>query len=367
MKLTANVMTFASNNMELFAAFKDYWNHYQSVNAGKTGKRFEFDASKSLDEKDAIICTELKKYIIKRSGVNYASESNVSEWFNHPLVQHEMYAVVGALVDMVIPDSIVDTIGLYTDIRQIGFGDSAAFDITARDLFVVSKSSRGHRTSQVNKQFKGQVTIVPENHELSVGVSLYGVLAGKESLAELTAKIVQSMETAVTLDAYNAFATAMAALDTTATTGLKITGYTQANLVRLCEQVTTWNGGAKPIVAGTALALQNILPDDANYRYTLTDSYVTLGYINTLAGYDIMKLPQVVNISTPFDRALSDNYLWVVSPSANKLLKLVLEGQTWSFVNGPFDNANLQQNSTLNKSWGVGVATNSAAATCQLS
>jgi hypothetical protein len=184
--------------------------------------------------------------------------------------------------------------------------------------------------------------------------------------AELVSKAVMSMETQMTLDAYNAFATAMANLASTTTTGLQVSGYTQAYLTRLCEQVSAWNGGAKAIVVGTSLALVNVLPDDTNYRYTLEDSYVKLGYIQTLSGYDIMRLPQVVDINTPFGRVISDSYLWILSPGAQKLLKLCLEGNTISFTNQPFDNPNLMQKSTLTKSWGVGVATNSVAGVISL-
>jgi hypothetical protein len=363
MKMNSFVMQFAAGNKELFAGFQDYWNHAESLN-GKKGR--SFDASVSLDEKEAIINAALKKEVIRRSGVPYAADDNVSEWFSHPLIQHELYAVVGALVDMVLPDSLIDSIGAYTDMRQIGFGDSASFDIEPRDLFVVSKSGKGQKFSEVHKQFRGQVTIVPEFRQLTVGASLYAVLSGKASLASLVTKVIRSIETQVTLDAYNAFATAMAAVSATATTGLRVAGYSQASLIRLCEQVGAWNGGAKPIVMGTSLALLNVLPDDANYRYDLDSAYGKLGYVPTANGYDVMRLPQVADIATPFGRAISDGYLWIVSPQANKILKLVFEGQTLSFANQPFDNANLQMNSTMTKAYGVGVGTNATAAVITL-
>jgi hypothetical protein len=358
MKMSFSVQAFAAKSMKLFEMFQDYWNHSQSIN-GKKG--IEFDTKLSFDEKEKKINEELIAEIIKRTGVPYATKDNVAEWFYHPLVQHELFAVVGAMIDMVLPTSIIDTIGMYTDVRQIGFGDSASFDVAPRDLFVVSKSGKAQKQSEIHKQWKGQVTVLPEFHQISVGVSLYGVLTGKASLAELVTKATRSMETQVTLDAYNAFATAMANVSSTATTGLQVSGFSQASLIRLCEQVTAWNGGAKAIVVGTSLALLNVLPDDANYRYTLDDKYVTLGYIPTMAGYDVLRLPQVIDIATPFGRAISDSYLWILSPSAQKILKLVMEGQTLSFTNQPFDNANLQQNSVLTKSWGVAVATNATA------
>jgi hypothetical protein len=358
MKISNNVLQFASGNMKLFEQFQDYWNHY----CNREGKKTEYDTTISFDEKEQKLNAALRKEIIRRSGVVYAQETNLAEWFYHPNVQHEMFAVIGALVDMILPESIVDTIGLYSQILSAGWGDSFSFDVEPRDLFVVSKSGKSVRNGEIHKQFRGQVTIIPEFHQLTVGVSMYGVLSGKESLANLVAKAVRSMEAQMAVDAYNAFVTAMSNLTSTTTTGLQVSGYSESSLIRLCEQVTAWNGGAKAMIVGTSLALLNVLPDDANYRYTLGDPFTTVGHVPIIAGYDVMMLPQVADWNTPFGRLLSDSYIWIVSPSSQKIIKVCLEGQTISFTDEPFKNANLSQTSTLIKSWGVGVATSAIGA-----
>ena len=358
-KMSANVLHFAQGNMDLFEAFGDFWDHYRNKKLGKTN--IEYNTQFSLDQKEKALNELLVKYIVKRSQVAYAADEPLERWFNHPNVTFETFGIINALIDFILPQTIIDSIGAYTDVKVGGWGDSFAFDVSPRDLFVVTKSGKAQRQSEVKKQFKGQVTMLPEAHQITVGVELYRVLAGKESLAEFVAKAVQSIETQMTLDVYNAFATAMGNVDSTATTGLLVAGYTQSDLVRLAEQVTVWNNGAKAIVMGTALALQNVLPDDANYRYFLNDPYVTLGYIQTLAGYDLMRLPQVADWTTPFGRVLSDSTLWVVSPGAQKIVKLCMEGNTLSTTNQPFDNANLTQNTTMTKFWTAGIATNAVA------
>jgi hypothetical protein len=364
MRIPTNVLSFAMGeaNLAPYKMFYDYWNQYRSQNGAKN---VEFQTNKedgtpiTFAEKEEKMTAALRKEILRVSGIKDFGDFPTEQWVTHPMLNWATFAVVSALVDMILPETIIDTIGLYTDVRTIGWGDSAAFDVEPRDLFVVSKSGKAQRTSEIHKQFRGQVTIIPVMHELSVQVSLYKVLSGAESLANFVAKVVRSVETQVTLDAYNAFATAMAALSNTATTGLRVSGYTQAYLLRLCQQVTAWNGGAKAVVAGTPLALINILPDDANYRYILESDYVKIGYIRTAFGYDVMSLPQVADYTTPWAMALDDTKLWIVSPSSQKILKLVLEGSTLSNTTQPYQNANLTQNSTLYKSWNVGVATNS--------
>jgi len=359
MKLSEQVLTFASGNKDLFEQFQDYWNHYQALELGKS---IEYDKSYSFAEKEDKINKALKLEIIRRSRINYAGDSQLESWFNHPLVRYESFAIIGALVDMILPQSIIEHIGLYTDVRQGGFGDSFVFDIEPRDLFVVSKAGRARKNSEIYRQFKGQVAIVPEAHQLTIGDSLYRVLSGADSFAFLTTKIIRSIETQMSGEVYTAFETAMAAVSSTATTGLQVSGYTQASLVRLAGQVTTWNQGAKAVIVGTQLALVNVLPTDANYRYYLTDDFVKVGYVQTAFGYDVLALPPVANIAVPFGiNVISDDYIWIISPSSQKLLKLCLEGTTLAYTNAPFENANLSQNTTMIKSWGVGVATNSVA------
>ena len=350
MKLTSQNMQFAASNPKLVEKFEDYWKHFSK----KTG---EYDASISLDEKEKSLNKEIIKEILRRSNQPYTTESPVSEWYSNPVIGYHTYAVVGSLIDMILPDSVVESIGAYSEVRNIGIGDSAAFDIKPRDLFVVSKAGRAMREAEVQKQFNGQKTIVAERREITVGVSMYGVLSGKESLADFAMKAVRSMETAMTLDAYNAFYTATNVMDNTVTTGLVVAGYSQASLLRLCEQVGAWSMGNKPIVMGTSQALLSVLPDDANYRYTLSDPYTTIGYIPTISGYDIMRLPQVADLTTPFGLALANDRLWILAPSAGKPVKVVIEGSTLTHTTDFYEKADLSQTTTLMKDWGVGVVT----------
>jgi len=355
--MTNNILAFAADG-KLPVMFQDYMNHYKSIAEKKS---VEFDTTLSFDEKEARLNSALRKEIIKRAGVPYATEDNISEWFNHPLVAHELFAVTNALIDMILPQSIIDTIGLYTDVRTGEWGNNFSFDIEPRDLFVVSKHGKAQKTTEVHKQYRGQKTLTPEMHELTVGVSMYSVLSNKESLANLVSKCVRSIETAMTLDAYNAFATAMSNLSATATTGLRIAGFSQANLIRLAEQVQSWSYGAKPLIVGTATALLNVLPDDNNYRYSLNDSYVTLGYIPTVNGYDVMRMPQVADIETFGALKIANDRIWVIAPSTQKIVKLCLEGNTIANTTGVFENSDLTQTSTLMKSWSAAVITNAVA------
>lgn len=375
-KIPTHILSFAGGeaNTGIYKMFYDYFQHARSL-AGAKGAEYQKTSTTpdgrtveiSFSEKEDKMNAALRKEIMRIAGINSTEGLPLESWATHPTLRWASFAVVSALVDMILPETMIDTIGMYTDVRSIGWGDSAAFDIKPRDLFAVSKAGRNKRTTELHKQYSGQISVVPEPRQLAVSVSLYKVLSGKESLAEFVMKAVRSLETQMTYDVYGVFATAMDALSNTASTGLRVAGYSQAEFVRLSQTVTSWNGGAKAIVVGTQAALANILPADANYRYDLSSEYVKMGFIRNFQNTDVIMLPQVADYTTPFGLKLADNRLWFVSPSAQKLVKLVLEGSTLAYTDDPYKNANLMQNSNLVKSYGAAIATNAVAGTITLS
>lgn len=364
---TNKLLNFAGGEdfLGTYRSFLDYWNHFQSL----TNKNRNFDFQKTradgsqitFSEKEDQMNAALKREILRHANITNFEQFPLEQWVTNPMISWATFAVVNQLVDLVIPDSLIDSIGLYTDTRFIDFGDSASFEIKPRDLFVVSKAGRAMRQGEVHRQFSGMVTVVPTMREITTQVSLYKVLAGKESLAEFIAKVIKSLESEMARDTYVTFNTAMTALSSTTSTKLLYAGYSQSDLITLAQKVSAWNGGAKAVLVGTPVALLSILPSDANYRYALDSDYVKIGYINTFSTYDVMAIPQIADWATPFSLLLDDTRIYVVSPSANKLVKLVIEGSTMSNVDSTFANANLTQNATMFKSFGSAIATNSIA------
>lgn len=374
-RIPNNVLMFAGGeaNLGVYKMFADYYNHYLSINGSKN---VEFQKTTttpegqvvelSFSEKEDKMNAALKREIMRVAGLSNIADFPLETWASHPTLRWSMFAVVSALVDMILPDAITQSVGLFSEVRNIGFGDSAAWDIKPRDLFVVSKAGKGKRTSEMHKQFNGQVTLIPEARQLTVAVSLYKILAGKESLADFVAKVAQAMEVEFAYDIYSTFATAMDAISNTASTGLRVAGFTVAEFVRLSQTVTAWNGGAKALAVGTQAAISQIMPSDANYRYDIASEFVKVGYVKEFQGTSIMVLPQIANLATPFGLRLSDARIWLVSPAAGKIVKAVIEGSTIARTDDVNANANLMQTSTLNKMWACGIATSAVAGTISL-
>ena len=356
-RIPLNVMNFAQGKTDFYEALPDFVNHYR---AEHYKANVSYDKSLNFAEKTQKMHDALLKEIKRHANVSTSEEFSLETQSTNPMFVWATFAVIDAAIDMIIPQTIIDSIGVYSDVRQGGFTDSFAFDVKPRDLFAVTKGSMGKRHGEIQQQYDGQVTLTPIVHDVTVGVDLYRVLAGYENLAEFLMKATRSIETQMSYDAYVAMNTAATALPTTPTDGeLKISGYTQSDAIRLAQSVSAFNMGIEAVFCGTKSALSNILPNDANYRYDLQSDYVKIGYIRTAFGYDTMAFPQIADWKTPFKLLLDDTRIYVVSPSSQKIVKVCLGGNTIAIDGGVYGMANLKHVTTLKKKWICGVATNS--------
>lgn len=365
--MPTNILCFAENRKDIEAKFRDYMSHYFSEVEGREG--YTYDKTVSFSEKEHKMDEAWKAEVCKLSGMNFSENSNISmEMFSqNPMVRWASFAVVNSLIDMIIPDVIIKDTGIYTDVRTGGYGDTFRFDVEPNDLFYVSKAGRDQRTVEFQKQFTSTVTINPENREITVAANLYKMLCGQESLARFVTKAVLSMEVAINRDIYTGFDKALSALPTTPTDGtLHLSGWDEHEAVRIAQTVSAFNNGAKAIFMGTQLALRNIMPKDANYRYFLDSEYVRLGYLRNFMGFDTMVMPQIADWQNPYKTVLNDKKIYIISPASQHPVKLCLEGASRTNTMTAYDNADLTETTTIYKSWGVGIATNAIAGIIEL-
>jgi len=177
------------------------------------------------------------------------------------------------------------------------------------------------------------------------------VLSGKEDLAEFIRLVAVSIETEMGKDAVMAMTTGLNAA--TYPSALKITGaFDASNLITLGETVQAYNYGVRPIIAGTATALANVLPDSSmGYRMNVEGNGGSVDLIKDFYGFDLLRLPQYAAGSNPAaGLALSPNTLYVISPALDKLVKGSVSN-TLSNSNQFYENADLTQNFTMRKDW----------------
>ena len=355
----ANVKAFAEVSKDLYDAMKEF-----SLNYNLERKGMKAFSNHSREEMNKCINKAFALEIEKQSGMTLPSDMNnkteVKRYAMNPMVKFYANQIQDVMIDMILPETLMTgSLKYFADMKFADLGDSIKFDIKSNSLFTVSKAGNRQRTTNQQKTFRTTVTMTGDNHEITVGTTLFEILTGQSYLAEDIMKVARSIETTMLFEAYDAFTTEMNAL----TGNLAVANYTENALISLCETVTAYNQGRKAVIIGTPVALKAVLPQNQNYRYLLDDEYVKLGHLATFNQYDVLPMEQVANpySATPYALKLDDTKIYVVSPASDKIVKIGVFGGTFSHQDNSYDNANKTIENTTEKAWNTAVVTNSVA------
>lgn len=355
MRELSTVKAFAENSKELYVAFKDYFDHTQA-NKGIAGKVF---SQKSLDDKEKVINKLFAEELERRSSMKMSDSMDVAHYANNVVVKSFADEISDQMIDMILPEVLLQSVGLIAEIDFLDWGDSASYELENNALYNVATAGYRQKNTVFQTLENQTVTLAPTGHQVSTITNLFEVLTDRKSVAKQIMKAVKSIEAEMLNEAYDAFVTAVTA--GTVPTALKVTNYAENSAITLAETVSAWNAGQKAVYVGTPVALKTLLPSDSNYRYTLNDEFVKLGYIPTFNTYDVVPMAQMADYkSTTYGLKLDDEKIFVVSPSSDKVIKIAVGG-TLSHTSGTMENANLAQTGSIMKAWAVSAITNSVA------
>lgn len=333
MSLSKEIIEFANGDTTLYEAVERYYrfdNERTAENSAKLDKAFFAE-------------------IERKSGISMAGLDAMA-WAKHPSVQWAAMAVIDATINTIIPVVILPQFNMFADLRTNAYGDIVKFRVMPRGLYTISRGAHGQRTAFRQKKYATDIIVSPVEHMVTIYVDWYRVMARKESVADFLNLLLASIQNEMYKDGLSALTTGINAA-TTGDTVLNVTGaFDVVKLLKMCETVQALNGGAKPVVLGSAAALTNVeVPSSAGYRVNTDASNAAIELIKSAYGYDIIRLDNAINPNTGL-LVLPDDALFVVSPSQDKLLKGVL---TTSLTNSNdyFDNADLTQNFTYRKDW----------------
>jgi len=363
--MAINSICFAENYDLVKDAMLDYMAHYMAEH-GRKG--YTYDNSKTFAEKDKNMNALIRSEISKRFGMSLDGDALISNQHiaSNPQFRWIAMSIEDTLIDWVMPRILYEDLGVFTETHTIEYGGHFIARVKPNDLFYVSKVSNDKRTTEYQRQYDSEVSIIPEARAVTTFVNWYRVVCGLDNLAEYVMKAALSLEAQIRKDIFGAFDAAMDEIPTTpADSALNLTGWSQDAAVRVAETVSAYNN-APAVFMGTKLALSKILPANTNFRFTLTDDYVRTGYIPDFMGYSAIELRQVADWKKPYTLALNDKKIYVVSPASQKLVHLVIEGGAHSIDRNFEDNADLTSSNTLFKRYGLGVATNAIAGVINL-
>lgn len=140
-KLSTDIIAFAgTNNVSAYEKFADYYKHYSNEVLKKNIGAY--DTAVSFAEKEVKMNEALLAEIERVCGQKMPEGMNEQMWAANPNFKWAAFAVVTMMIETILPATIINSIGLYTDMRFIGWGDVALFDTPTKALPLVSKGNK---------------------------------------------------------------------------------------------------------------------------------------------------------------------------------------------------------------------------------
>ena len=168
-------------------------------------------------------------------------------------------------------------------------------------------------------------------------------------------KVVMSIENEIALDILYAMQESF----DSRTANFKMTGFNEKGFQKIAMRVAAANGGKRAIAVGTELALTDILPSDDSMKIGLGETYNAVGYLPVFKGIPLVAINQHIDwTSADYEFSVSDQYIYIVSPGLQKLVKVVFGGNGLTITDPEFSRGNLVQNATVQKAWATGIITN---------
>ena len=248
--------------------------------------------------------------------------------------RYDIYDIIISVIDEILPKNVIDALGGFAEVRQVGQGEKAMF--------------RRKLGRQRAKKFLTQVglsgvyeTFRLDSETFEVGAHAVGggatidferMLDGAESLAEVVQIVTEGLENAVFVEVQKALYAALAVMPSTN----KVAGsYTTEDMLRLVNVVRAY--GAPIIFAApefvAAMGADAIVPSIANaaqgiYSPKDIESIHDTGYIQVFRGTPIVQIPQSFVDENNQETYVNPQYAFIMPAGQEKVVKVVLEGQT---------------------------------------
>ena len=260
--------------------------------------------------------------------------------------RYDIYEIIIEAADEVVPKKIIDAVGIFADVQQVGQGQKALF------------RTRLGRTRA--RKFLTQVGLsgVYETFRLDHGyfeVGAYAIggactidfermLDGAEDMAELVSILVEAQTDAVYQQVQKALRAAFTKAGVPANNRATGATFDATEMMKLISTVRAYGSGAvifAPPEFVAAMGADAIVPVPASGNYGGVyhpqdiDAIHNTGYINLFRGTPIVQIPQSWidenNVETWIDPQLA----YVLPTGGEKVVKVVFEGQTqmYDFVN----------------------------------
>lgn len=264
--------------------------------------------------------------------------------------KNKVFQILSVAIDAVLPTILTNQLDSLADVRNVNTGDKPKFDIEDNSLLRVGLVASGTQDLKRQQLMGTSFTVDTDFYGAKVFAEFERFLAGEINWQSYVDRVALSFSNKMQTQIYDAFMQSYDALRSTR----KVEGtYDEDKLVDLAELVSATAGGKKVSVYGTRSALRKI-SKGAVASDGMKDEINKVGYLGTVGGLDLIAIPQAFKAGK--EEFALDNKTLLVLPQGEKIVSVVLEGQSIVSDKDPMTNNALQKEFLTLKKYGVQVA-----------
>ena len=274
--------------------------------------------------------------------------------------RYDIYEIVIKAADEVVPNKVIDAVGIFAEVQQVPQGQKAIFRtklgkararkfLTQVGLSGVYESFRlDHGTFEVSAHAIGG----------ACSIDFERMLDGAENMAELVSLLTEFQTDAVYQEVQRALRAAVGQNGVPANNRANVTTgnvFDPQEMLKLISTVRAYGSGAvifAPPEFIAEMGADAIVPVGANYQGVYhpqdIDAIHNTGYINIFRGTPIIQIPQSFvdenNVETWIDPQLA----YVLPTGGERVVKVVFEGGTQIFA---YHNWGIYRNESITQTY----------------
>lgn len=232
----------------------------------------------------------------------------------------EVYEFLEKTLDSLIDYNLESEFKSIAEVHNVNWGDSPVFNIDNPELFKVAIIADGTNNLRRQRIENGSVVVETYMRGINIYEEFYRFLAGRVDWIKMVNRVASSYNNEIYTAIYTAIADSYDGLGDV----YKKTGSFDAGELNNIIQHVEAASGVEAVIIGTKSSLGKVVGGQVSD--SMKDAYNNQGFFGVFNGTPMEKIRQVHKSGT--DEFLIEDHLLVVPRGAEKISKIVLEGES---------------------------------------
>lgn len=288
--------------------------------------------SADYKERNKILNAAIAKYAVSGTRFESMFEEKGVEIFKDPRVtknaevRDNYNVVVSEYINSALP-SVTSKLynQFFAEIRQVGWGETAKFEVTSNELYQVNEVAEGVNRGVLQPIYNNEFTVNCKVTEVAAGIDWYPVAAGVFDWGDFGRRYTMSFQSYIQLKIMKALTAATNQIGA----AYQAAGVDTTNWTNIVDRVSAANGGMPVVALGTLAALNKVIPSTVGLQYGLGSEIVKEGKLDRYLATELIAIDQAMvpgTVNTTAQLLLPTNKIYFIARGAYKPVKVVFEG-----------------------------------------